>query len=150
MTDPEKVAAAIADAMLRNDRASQELGMRAVRVGPGEAVVELTLDQRHMNGHDVCHGGVLFTLADTAFGLACNSHGPQTVAAAADIVFARPARSGQRVVAHAVERTLFGRSGVYDVTITSGDAVVAEFRGRSRVVAQSQPGSDGVRIEAAS
>lgn len=150
MTDPEKVAAAVAEAMLKHDQAAYELGIRAVSVGPGEAAVELTLEQRHMNGHDVCHGGILFILADTAFGLACNSHGPQAVAAAADIVFARPARRGERVVARALERTLFGRSGVYDVTVTSGDVVVAEFRGRSRVIAESQPGSDGVRIVEAS
>lgn len=150
MTDPQQVATAVAEAMLANDRASQELGIRALSVGPGQSAVELTLNQRHMNGHDVCHGGVLFLLADTAFGLACNSHGPQTVAAAADIVFTRPARRGERLIARAAERTLFGRSGVYDVTITSGDAVVAEFRGRSRVVAQSQAGSDGVRAVEAS
>lgn len=146
MSDPEKVADAVVHAMLATDRASSALGISLVAAAPGEVSVELTLAEQHMNGHGSCHGGVLFTLADTAFGLACNSHGPAVVAAAADMVFARPARVGDRLVARAVQRSLFGRSGVYDVTVTSGDAVIAEFRGRSRIVAPVQPGSDGARI----
>ncbi|MGQ0844069.1 MAG: hydroxyphenylacetyl-CoA thioesterase PaaI [Sporichthyaceae bacterium] len=145
MSDPDKVADAVVHAMLDTDRASNSLGITLVRTAPGDVTVELVLAERHMNGHGSCHGGVMFTLADTAFGLACNSFGPPAVAAAADIVFARPARVGERLEARAIERTSFGRSGVYDVTIRSGDTVVAEFRGRSRVVGTEQPGSDGVR-----
>jgi acyl-CoA thioesterase len=146
VTDPEKVAEAIAAAMMRSDRAAAHNGITLVSARPGEVSVALTLSEQHLNGHGNCHGGVLFLLADTAFGVACNSHGPLAVASAADIVFARPAGPGERLVATARERDRFGRSGLYDVTITRGDEVIAEFRGRSRVVRESQPGSDGVMV----
>jgi acyl-CoA thioesterase len=147
VTDPEKVAEAVVAAMMTTDRAAAHNGVtvRAVH-RPGEVSVQLTLAEHHLNGHGNCHGGVLFLLADTALGLACNSHGPMAVAAGADIVFARPARLGEQLVATARERDRFGRSGLYDVTITRGDEVIAEFRGRTRVIAQSQPGSDGVMV----
>jgi acyl-CoA thioesterase len=85
-----------------------------------------------VNGHAIAHGGYLFLLADTAFACACNSHGPVTVAAGADITFVAPARAGEVLVATAAERVRYGRSGVYDVTVRRGDQIVAEFRGRSR------------------
>jgi acyl-CoA thioesterase len=94
----------------------------------------------------MCHGGVLFTLADTALGIACNSYGPQAVAAAADIVFVRPALVGDELRATARERIKFGRSAIYDVTVQRGDEVVAEFRGQARVVAPEQPGSNGMLV----
>jgi len=144
VTDPEKVAEAVTAAMMRTDAAAAHNGVTVCSVRPGEVSVQVTLAQHHLNGHGNCHGGLLFLLADTALGLACNSHGPMAVAAGADIVFARPARLGEQLVATARERDRFGRSGLYDVTITRGDEVIAEFRGRTRVVAQSQPGSDGV------
>jgi len=146
VTDPEKVAEAIGAAMMRSDRAAAHNGITLVSARPGEVSVELTLTEQHLNGHGNCHGGVLFLLADTAFGVACNSHGPLAVAAGADIVFARAAGIGERLVATARERDRFGRSGLYDVTITRGDEVIAEFRGRSRVIRESQPGSDGVMV----
>ncbi len=149
MSDPHKVADAVVNAMFLADHASQDLGIVLLDLGPGEVSVELTMEQRHMNAQGNCHGGILFTLADIAFGLACNSYGPPNVGAAADIVYARPARIGDRLVASAVTRTRFGRTGVYDVTVTCGDTVIAEFRGRSRVVGTEQPGSDGVRVVAA-
>jgi len=84
-----------------------------------------------VNGHAIAHGGLIFALADTAFACACNSFGPVTVAASADIVFVAPARAGDVLVAEAVLRTRFGRSGLYDVTVRRGGEVIAEFRGRS-------------------
>ncbi len=141
--DLQQVAEAVAHAMMAADRASTDSGIRLVEVRPGAATVGLTVAEGHANGHGVCHGGVLFTLADTAFAIACNSHGPRAVAATADIVFARPALVGDELVAVARERIRFGRSGVYDVSVARGGEVVAEFRGQSRVVAAEQPGSDG-------
>ncbi|HEY3603743.1 MAG TPA: hydroxyphenylacetyl-CoA thioesterase PaaI [Sporichthyaceae bacterium] len=146
MTDPEKVAEAVTTAMMRTDAAAAHNGVTVLSAGPGAASVELTLATHHLNGHGNCHGGVLFLLADTALGLACNSHGPMAVAAGADMVFARPAVLGERLVATAVERDRFGRSGLYDVTVRRGSDVIAEFRGRTRVVSQTQPGSDGVMV----
>lgn len=146
--DPDKVADAVTHAMMVSDRASRAAGIRLVDARPGDVTVEMTLTEHQVNGHAAAHGGVLFLLADTAFGLACNSRGPQVVAAACDIVFTRPARLGDRLLARCVERELFGRSGIYDATVTraADGAVIAEFRGRSRVVGAAQPGSDGVRI----
>jgi acyl-CoA thioesterase len=130
VTDPEQVAAA----MMYTDKASEHLGVTMLSVGRGRASAGLTVAPHHVNGHGMCHGGVLFLLADTAFGLACNSYGPETVGAAADIVYARGAELGDELVATAVERTTFGRSGVYDVTITRGEEIIAEFRGQSRTI----------------
>lgn len=145
--DPDKVADAVTHAMMVNDRASNAAGITLVEALPGEVTVELTVGPEHVNGFDICHGGILFLLADTAFALACNTHGPQAVAAGADIVFCRQAAVGDRLRARAMERTRFGRSGVYDVAVTRADGeIVAEFRGRSRVVGPSQAGADGVRL----
>ncbi len=91
----------------------------------------MTVRPDMVNGHDIAHGGLVFALADTAFACACNSHGPVTVAAGAEIVFVAPARLGDVLEAEAVERTVFGRTGIYDVTVRRGAEVVAEFRGRS-------------------
>lgn len=85
-----------------------------------------------VNGHGTAHGGYLFLLADTASACACNSHGPVTVAAGADITLVAPAREGDELPAVAQERTRYGRSGIYDVTVARGEQVIAEFRGRSR------------------
>jgi acyl-CoA thioesterase len=87
-----------------------------------------------VNGHGMCHGGLVAALADSAFALACNSHGTPTVAAGFDITFLVPARTGDVLVATATERALRGRSGVYDVTVRRGEDTVAEFRGRSRAL----------------
>jgi acyl-CoA thioesterase len=146
VTDPEKVAAAVTVAMMQTDAAAAHNGVTVRSVKPGEVSVQVTLAQHHLNGHGNCHGGLLFLLADTALGLACNSHGPMAVAAGADIVFARPARLGETLVATARERDRFGRSGLYDVTVMRGEEVIAEFRGRTRVVSPTQPGSDGVMV----
>ena len=120
--------------MWADDAASAHLGMEAVTVEVDHAVVRMTVGEHMVNGHDVAHGGYLFTLADSTFALACNSRGTLTVAAGADIVFVASARSGDVLVAEARVRVDYGRSGVTDVTVTRepDGAVIAEFRGRSR------------------
>ncbi len=122
-------------AMFEADRASKNLGMRLVRADRGIAVVEMTVGPLMVNGHGIAHGGFVFTLADTAFACACNVDGRGvTVASGADVTFVAPAHEGDLLVATAEERTVFGRSGVYDVTVRRGEEVVAEFRGRSRTL----------------
>ena len=118
-------------AMMKKDEASRGLGIELVDQGEGRAVTRMTIRADMVNGHAIAHGGLIFTLADTAFACACNSHGPVAVAASADIVFVAPAREGDVLIAEAVERTRFGRSGLYDVTVRRGADVIAEFRGRS-------------------
>ncbi|MFJ8652791.1 hydroxyphenylacetyl-CoA thioesterase PaaI [Streptomyces rochei] len=120
------------EAMFGADEASRRLGIELVEHGEGTAVLRMSVTPAMVNGHRIAHGGYLFLLADTAFACACNSHGPVTVAAGADIVFVAPAREGDVLVARAEERARFGRSGVYDVTVRRGEEVIAEFRGRSR------------------
>lgn len=118
------------------DRASRHLGIELDEAGDRQARVRMTVADWMVNGHGICHGGLVFTLADSAFALACNSGDEDAVAAACDIVFVAPARAGDVLVAEAEERTRFGRSGIYDVTVRRDDGtVVAEFRGSSRVVA---------------
>jgi acyl-CoA thioesterase len=123
-----------AQAMFANDRASQALGIVVRALAPGRAELEMTVTGLMVNGHGIAHGGYVFLLADTAFACACNYPGAVTVAASADITFITPVREGETLVASAVERQRYGRSGVYDVTITCGDRAVAEFRGLSRTL----------------
>ena len=122
------------------DAASAALGIELIDWGPGRATLRMTVSQAMVNGHDIAHGGLVFALADSAFAVACNSHGPVTVAAGAgaDIVFVAPARLGDVLVAEAREQVVFGRSGLTDVRVTTadGDTVVALFRGRSRTLAR--------------
>ncbi|HEX5916621.1 MAG TPA: hydroxyphenylacetyl-CoA thioesterase PaaI [Nocardioides sp.] len=134
MPDDAAVDAALeqARAMWAADAASAALGMRLVALGPGEARVSMLVRPDMVNGHDLCHGGLVASLADSAFALACNSRGPVTVAAGFAIDLLEPARLGQVLDAHAREVALRGRSGLYDVTVRVGETVVAEFRGRSR------------------
>ena len=121
--------------MLAADRACAALGIKAVSLEPGRAVLEMTITDTMVNGHDIAHGGYVFLLADSAFACACNYPGPVTVAASAEIVFVSPARPGEVLTARAVERARYGRSGIYDVTVTCGERLVAEFRGLSRTLA---------------
>ncbi len=123
-----------AERMWRDDHASRGLGIELGPVSPGRASASMTVRPDMVNGHGTCHGGYLFLLADTAFALACNTHGPPVVAAGADVAFLAPAHAGDALVATAVERVLAGRSGLYDVTVRRGDDIVLEFRGRSRAV----------------
>lgn len=120
--------------MWRDDRASAALGMEATVVELDHAVVRMTITEQMVNGHDIAHGGFVFTLADSTFALVCNSRGALTVAAGADITFIAPARLGDVLVAEGRQRASYGRSGLTDVTVSreSDGTVVAEFRGRSR------------------
>lgn len=131
----EEIARRSADAMWARDDASKWLGMRLDAVGPGTATTSFTVEKHHTNGHDICHGGYIFTLADSAFAFACNSYNQLAVAQHNTISFLRPGKLGERLTAEAKELTRAGRSGVYDVTVTNGEGkVVATFRGASRVI----------------
>jgi acyl-CoA thioesterase len=135
MTDKQAVARAAADAMWANDAASRGLGMTLDAVGPGRAVMSMIVAENMVNGHGMCHGGFIFTLADSAFAFACNSHGDAAVAQHCAITFIRPGRRGERLSAEAIERVSQGRSGLYDVRVTGDDgSVVAELRGHSRII----------------
>jgi len=119
------------ETMMASDVASRMLGVELADYGEGWSRAEMRVRDDMVNGHGICHGGLIFTLADTAFACACNSWGPVTVAAGADITFVAPARHGDVLVAEARARARYGRNGIYDVTVTCGDRLVAEFRGRS-------------------
>ncbi|MFE6525468.1 hydroxyphenylacetyl-CoA thioesterase PaaI [Streptomyces sp. NPDC057794] len=125
--------------MFAGDEASRGLGIELLERGEGTAVLRMTVTRSMVNGHGIAHGGYVFLLADSAFACACNSHGPTTVAAGADITFVAPAHEGDVLVARAEERTRYGRSGLYDVTVRRGDEVIAEFRGRSRSIKSTTP-----------
>jgi acyl-CoA thioesterase len=131
--------------MFDRDVASRGLGMELLEAGDGTAVVRMRVTESMVNGHGLAHGGFVFLLADTAFACACNSHGPVTVAAGADVTFLRPSRAGDVLEAAATERASSGRSGVYDVTVRRDGDVVAEFRGRSRVINPGVPTDHAAR-----
>jgi len=118
--------------MYSRDTATQALGIRIVDVGPGTAELSMVVRADMLNGHEICHGGFIFTLADSAFAYACNSYNLNTVASGAAIEFTAPARAGETLTAHAHERQLAGRTGVYDVEIANDRGqIVAFFRGNS-------------------
>ena len=132
---PVELARLCADTMWAEDEASRGLGMELVSVEPGHAVVAMPVMQAMVNGHKTCHGGYIFTLADSAFAFACNTYNQRTVAQHCSISYLNAARLGDRLVARAVERQRLARSGVYDVTVTREEGfVIAEFRGVSRVI----------------
>jgi acyl-CoA thioesterase len=133
VSDPAALARACADAMWAEDSASKGLGMRLEDVGPGRARLSLVVTEAMVNGHGICHGGFIFSLADSVMAFACNSYGEHAVAQHCAITFVRPGRLGETLTAEAVERTRSGRSGIYDVRVSgAGGDVVAEFRGHSR------------------
>jgi acyl-CoA thioesterase len=132
--DPQALAERSAAAMWENDLASRHLGIQIDHVAPGQATARMVVRDTMINGHNICHGGYVFLLADTAFAFACNTYGPVTVAAACDVAFLGPAHLGDELVAHATERHRAGRSGIYDVTVRRADTVLAEFRGHSRTL----------------
>lgn len=134
--------AGAAEAMFAADQASRGLGIELLSARDGEATVRMTVTEAMVNGHGIAHGGYLFLFADCAFACACNSHGPVTVAAGADIDFIAPARQGDVLLATAGERARFGRSGIYDVSVRRGDEVIAEFRGRSRTLRGDRRNAD--------
>jgi acyl-CoA thioesterase len=131
-----------ASAMFARDRASELLGMTVVQAEPGFAIVTMTVREDMLNGFDVAHGGFIFSVADTAFAIACNESDAVTLAAGAEISFLRPALLGQTLTATARRRTVSGRSGIYDVQVADDSGVVvAEFRGRSRTTTRAVPAS---------
>ena len=130
--DDYTTARAVAEAMIGKCGLSQSLGMKIIDAGPKYSVVEMVLEDRHLNGFSIAHGGAIFALADTAFAHACNSDNVVTVAQQCQINFLQPGRAGDLLTATAKGRTHSGRTGIYDVTITGSDGgVIAEFRGMS-------------------
>jgi acyl-CoA thioesterase len=127
----DELAKRARDAMYARDLALQALGIEIVEIGEGFARAAFTVRADMVNGHAVCHGGLLFTLADSAFAYACNSRNDSTVALQCSISFVAPARVGERIEAVARERTLGGRTGTYDVEVTGPNGSVALFRGIS-------------------
>ena len=124
-----------AQAMWANDSASKWFGMSLDEVAPGLAVLRMKVEPHHTNGHDICHGGVIFSLADSAFAFACNSYNRIAVAQHNMISFIAPGQLGDVLTATAREVSLKGRSGIYDVQVTrEGGEVIAEMRGCSRTV----------------
>lgn len=134
-TSPQAIAEASATALWRDDRSSQALGITLLRVAPGEAEMSMTVRDDMTNGHSICHGGFIFTLADSTFAFACNSYGQAAVAQHCAVTFIRAVRKGETLTSYCVERSRAGRGGIYDVTIRDGGGVVvAEFRGHSRTI----------------
>ncbi len=132
---PQERAERSASAMWSTDAASQWLGLRLDSVAPGTATLSMVVEAHHLNGHAICHGGFIFTLADSAFAFACNSYNQVTVAQENSITFLTPGTAGETLTATAIEAARTGRSGVYDVTVTGSDGrKVALFRGLSRTI----------------
>lgn len=132
---PQELAEASARAMWNDDSASQRLDMSLDHIAPGRATLSMTITDSMSNGHGNCHGGYMFTLADSAFAFACNSYNQLAVAQHCSITYLMPGRIGDRLTAIATEVSRRGRSGIYDIRITNQDGQhVAEFRGHSRTV----------------
>lgn len=135
MTTPQDRATRSAQAMGQGDKASAFLGIKLESVGPGTATMSFTVKPDHLNGHGICHGGYIFTLADSTFAFACNSYNQITVAQENQITYLSPGQDGEVLTATATEQAKTGRSGVYDVVVTGGDGrKVALFRGLSRTL----------------
>jgi acyl-CoA thioesterase len=130
--DPQRVAEAVRDAMWRDDRASKALGMQVLAIGPGSATLTMTVREDMLNGHDICHGGLVTTLADSTFAFACNAYNEVTVASGFDVNLVAAAHRGDVLTATASEVNRAGRTGVYDIDVRNqrGERVAA-FRGRS-------------------
>jgi acyl-CoA thioesterase len=132
---PQQIADHVRDGMFANDRASKALGMRIESMKPGEAVLAMTVRDDMLNGHDICHGGLIATLADSAFAFACNSYDELTVASGFAIDLMAPARLGDVLTAHCRELSRAGRTGVYDAdVINQRGERIAVFRGRSYTI----------------
>lgn len=129
----KQLAARVGETMFAADRASRDfMGMELVSCEPGRAVMRMTVREEMLNGHLICHGGFIFTLADSTFAFACNSHNHATVASSCTIDFLQPVRAGDVLSCEGVERVLQGRHGIYDMTVTNqASEVVAMFRGKS-------------------
>ena len=132
---PQELAETCARAMWDDDAASQQLGMTLERVAPGAATLSMTVTEAMSNGHGNCHGGYIFTLADSAFAFACNTYDQVTVAQHCAVTYIAPGKVGDRLTATAREVSRAGRSGIYDVRVTRDDGtLIAEFRGHSRTI----------------
>ncbi|MGC1498270.1 MAG: hydroxyphenylacetyl-CoA thioesterase PaaI [Sulfitobacter sp.] len=132
---PQERASKSSEALWAEDHAAQWMGITVVSVGEGQSELTLTVDKHHCNGHGICHGGITFTLADTAFAYACNSRNQRTVAQHNTISFIMPGHVGDQLTATATEVSLTGRSGIYDIRVTNQDGkVIAEMRGMSRSI----------------
>jgi acyl-CoA thioesterase len=132
---PHARASRCAEIMHINDHASKWLGVSIDEVTPGQAVASMQVQAHHLNGHGICHGGFIFTLADTAFAYACNSHNEVVVAQHNTISFIAPAKLGEQLTARATETSKSGRNGIYDVIVSGeNDRQIAAFRGCSRII----------------
>lgn len=133
---PEERARRAGQAMWANDIASKDtMGMELLSIEPGRARIRMPIQRLHLNGHGICHGGFIFTLADTTFAFACNSHNKNAVAAGCSIEFLRPTHEGDVLTCEGVEQTLSGRHGIYDMKVSNQKGeVVALFRGKSAVI----------------
>jgi acyl-CoA thioesterase len=131
---PDDLARACAEAMWKDDDASQGLGMEILDVKAGQATLAMTVKPHMVNGHGIAHGGFIFLLADSTFAFACNSRNERAVAAQCNISFIKPGKLGDRLVATAKEISWTGRSGIYDVRVTVDGVAIAELRGHSRTV----------------
>lgn len=129
---PQQLAEQVRDAMWVGDHATKMLGMRITGIGPGQATIEMAVRQDMLNGHAICHGGLITTLADSAFAFACNSYNELTVASGFTVDLMAPGRLGDVLTARATEVSKAGRTGVYDVEVCNqrGERIVV-FRGRS-------------------
>jgi acyl-CoA thioesterase len=133
--DPQTVAEAVRRKMFENDHASKSLGMQIEAISPGYARVTMAVRNDMLNGFGLCHGGIITTLADTAFAFACNSHNELTLASGIFIEILNPGHEGDRLLAEAREVTINGRLGLYDITVTNQHGKqVALMRGRSHTM----------------
>jgi acyl-CoA thioesterase len=135
--DTRELAAKVGQSMFAVDRASKDfMGLELVTCEPGRAVMRMTVRGEMLNGHEICHGGLIFTLADSTFAFACNSHNKVTVASGCSIEFLKPARAGDVLTCEGVEQLLQGRHGVYDMKVSNQHGeIVAMFRGKSTTIA---------------
>ncbi len=149
MAEPslQQIAELVRVGMLQNDRMTRTLGMDVTAIAPGRATVTMRVREEMLNGHDMCHGGVMATLADSAFAFACNAHGELTVASGFSIDFMAPALLGDELTASCVEVSRAGRTGVYDTEIQNQDGKrIAVFRGRSYTM-KGKPAVSGIKAE---
>jgi acyl-CoA thioesterase len=137
MMSPQDKARKVGETMFAVDTASKDtMGMELLACEPGRAVMRMAVRPLHLNGHQICHGGFIFTLADSTFAFACNSHNRSTVAAGCSIEFLRPSHAGDVLTCEGLEQTLSGRHGIYDMRVSNQRGeVVALFRGKSATIA---------------
>ncbi len=133
MKDARDIARQVGETLFAVDIASKDtMGMLLISCEPGRAVIRMTVKELHLNGHQICHGGFIFTLADSTFAFACNSHNKNTVAAGCSIEFLKPGKLGDVLTCEGIEQTLSGRHGIYDMKVSNQNGeVIAMFRGKS-------------------